>query len=245
MKVALCCRGKAENTAIVEKTDHKRGITMEQAILEFEHVTGTSRKFHLEDINFSLPAGYLMGLAGKNGAGKTTLVDYIINPKQKYTGTIRLCGKDIREDHVACREYIGLVSDKNSFFTAYSAIQNVELLSGLYKKFNMDLFSAAMKRMELSTGKIVGTMSRGELMRFQMAFAMAHDTKLYLLDEATAGMDPVFRVDFFKILHEVIAKEDASVLMVTHIAEEVEHKMDYVGIMEAGRMVSFGENELQ
>lgn len=80
-------------------------------------------------------------------------------------------------------------------------------------------------------------------MRFQMAFAMAHGTKLYLLDEATAGMDPVFRVDFFKILHEVIAEEEASVLMATHLAEELEHKMDYVGIMEEGRMVSFGENE--
>lgn len=218
---------------------------MEQTILEFEHVTGTSRKFHLDDINFSLPAGYLMGIAGKNGAGKTTLLDYIMNPQRQYTGTIRLCGKDIRTDHVSCREYLGLVSDKNPFFTEYSAKQNAELLGNLYEKFNMDLFSGTMKRMELSAGKIVGKMSRGELMRFQMAFAMAHSTKLYLLDEATAGMDPVFRVDFFKMLHEVIAREDASVLMVTHIAEEVEHKMDYVGIMEAGRMVSFGENELR
>ena len=53
----------------------------------------------------------------------------------------------------------------------------------------------------------------------------------------------MFRVDFFKILHEVIAEEEASVLMATHLAEELEHKMDYVGIMEEGRMVSFGENE--
>ena len=216
---------------------------MEQTILEFEHVSGTSRKFKLDDINFVLPAGYLMGLAGKNGAGKTTLIDCIVNPKQKYTGTIRLCGKDIRTDHVACRELIGFVSDKNPFFMEYSAKQNAELLGGLYKKFNMDLFSETMKRMELSTSKIVGKMSRGELMRFQMAFAMAHGTKLYLLDEATAGMDPVFRVDFFKILHEVIAEEDASVLMATHLAEELEHKMDYVGLMEEGRMISFGENE--
>lgn len=214
-------------------------------MLEFEHVTGTSRKFHLQDINFTLPAGYLMGLAGKNGAGKTMLIDYIMNPKQKYTGTIRICGTDIRTDHAKAREYIGLVSDKNIFFNEYSAKQNAELLGGLYRKFHMDLFLTVMKRMELSDGKVVGKMSRGELMRFQMAFAMAHDTRLYLLDEATAGMDPVFRIDFFKLLHDVIEEEEASVLMVTHIAEEVEHKMDYVGIMEAGHMVSFGENELQ
>lgn len=215
---------------------------MEEAILEFEHVTGTKRKFHLGDVNFCLPAGYLMGLAGKNGAGKTTLFDYIMNPKQQYTGTIRLCGEDIRKDHVAMRNKIGFVSEKNQFFNGYSAQKNAELLGGFYQKFDMEMFRLTMKRMEVGTGKIVGKMSRGELMRFQMAFAMAHGTKLYLLDEATAGMDPVFRVDFFKILHEIIGEEQASVLMATHLSEELEHKVDYVGIMEHGKMISFGEN---
>lgn len=217
---------------------------MEQMVLEFEHVTGKGKKFHLEDVSFSLPAGYFMGLAGKNGAGKTTLLDYIMNSRQQYTGTIRLCGRDIRENHVECREKIGFVSDKNMFLAEFSAKENAQLLGGLYQNFDEERFEATMKKMEVSVGKVVGKMSRGEWMRFQMAFAMAHDAKLYLLDEATAGMDPVFRVDFFKILHEVIAGEDASVLMATHLAEEIEHKMDYVGIMEGGRMISFGENEL-
>lgn len=215
---------------------------MERTMLEFEHVTGMARKFHLEDVNFSLPAGYLMGLAGKNGAGKTTLMDYIVNPKRHYTGTIRMDGVDIRENHRAAREKMGFVSDRNTFLTECSAKQNAEVLGSLYERFDLELFLQVMKKMELPAGKIVGKMSRGELMRFQMAFAMAHGTKLYLLDEATAGMDPVFRVDFFKILHEVIAEEQASVLMVTHLAEELERKLDYVGILEAGRLTSFGEN---
>lgn len=215
---------------------------MEQTMLEFEHVTGTARKFHLEDVNFLLPAGYLMGLAGKNGAGKTTLMDYIVNPKQCYTGIIRMDGVDIRKNHRAALEKIGFVSDKNSFLMACSARQNAEVLGSLYEWFDMEIFLEAMKKMEVSTGKTVGKISRGELMRFQMAFAMAHGTKLYLLDEATAGMDPVFRVDFFKILHEVIGEEQASVLMATHLAEELERKVDYVGVLEAGRLTSFGEN---
>lgn len=215
---------------------------MENTILQFEHVTGTSRKFHLTDVNFSLPAGYLMGLAGKNGAGKTTLLDYIMNPKMQYNGTIRLCGEDIRKDHVKCLEIIGFVSEKNQFFYEYSAQKNAQLLGGFYQNFDMEMFRSAMKKMEVGTEKIVGKMSRGELMRFQMAFAMAHGTRLYLLDEATAGMDPVFRVDFFRLLHEIIKEEQASVLMATHLSEELEHKMDYVGIMEKGQMISFGES---
>ena len=61
-------------------------------LLEFEHVTGTNKKFALQDVSFALPEGYIMGLAGKNGAGKSTLIDYIVNPVQQYTGTIRIDG---------------------------------------------------------------------------------------------------------------------------------------------------------
>lgn len=215
---------------------------MDTPILEFDHVTGKSRKFHLEDVSFALPAGYLMGLAGKNGAGKSTLLDYIMNPKQNYTGTIRFLGEDLRENHTGALEHLGFVSERNSFFEEYSAMQNARLLGKLYRQFDMERFSDAAKKMELSVGKIVGQMSRGERMRFQTAFAMAHDTRLYLLDEATAGLDPIFRHDFLHMIQEVIADERTSVLMVTHLSQELAQKADYIGIMEAGRLISFGEN---
>lgn len=211
-------------------------------ILEFSHVTGKTRKFHLEDVSFALPTGYLMGLAGANGAGKSTLVDTIMNPKQNYTGTIRFMGEDIRQNHTAALEHLGLVAERNLFLEQYSAEQNAILLGKLYQSFELETFKDAMKKMELSAAKAVGTMSRGERMRFQMAFAMAHDTRLFLLDEATAGLDPVFRHDFLYMVQTVMAEKGASVLMVTHLTEELEQKADYVGIMEAGRLISFGEN---
>lgn len=215
---------------------------MDTPVLEFSHVTGKARKFHLEDISFALPAGYLMGLAGQNGAGKSTLFDYIMNRRQNFTGTIRVLGKDIRENRLECLEHIGLVSEENSFFEQYSAKQNAMLLGTLYRQFDMERFLGALEKMELPAGKQVGTMSRGERMRFQMAFAMAHDTRLYLLDEATAGLDPVFRHDFLRITQEVLADGRTSVLLATHLSQELEQKADYVGILEKGRLISFGEN---
>ena len=211
-------------------------------LLEFEHVTGTSKKFHLEDIHFSLPAGYIMGLAGKNGAGKTTLIDYIMNPKVRYTGTIRIDGADIRKNLITTRNQVGFVSEENRFLKERSALQNAEILGPLYEVWDMELFREALNKMDLSSTRVVGKMSRGELMKFQMAFAMAHKPVLYLLDEVTVGMDPVFRIDFFKMLQEVIRTEEASVLMTSHIQTEIGQKMDYVGIMEAGRLIQFGES---
>lgn len=210
-------------------------------ILEFKNVTGTSKKYALQDINFSLEAGYIMGLAGKNGAGKSTLLDYIMNPKQQYTGEIRIHGINIRENHRYMMNKLGFISDHNLFFLDRTAEQNAEILGVLYEEWDRGIFYQAMKKMELSVKKTVGKMSRGELFKFQTAFAMAHKPAVYLIDEVTAGMDPVFRIDYFKMLQELIADEKASILMTSHIADEIHRKMDYVGIMEDGKLVKFGD----
>ncbi len=212
-------------------------------LLEFEHVTGTAQHFRLQDVSFALPAGYIMGLAGKNGAGKTTLISYIIEPKQRYIGTIRIDGVDIRENHATMRNKIGLVSDENPFLEERTAGQNAEMLGKLYAEWDGELFEEVMKKLEVPTGLTVGKMSRGERLKFQLAFAMAHHTKLYLLDEVTAGMDPVFRIQFFRMLNELIAQEDVSVLMTSHVPEKIERKMDYVAILKDGRLESFGVSQ--
>lgn len=211
-------------------------------LLEFVNVTGKKGRFKLDNISFSLPAGYIMGLTGVNGAGKTTLIDYIMNEKKRYKGTIKIGGVDIRENHADMRNLIGFVSDENVFFEDRTCDQNVELMSMFYKDFDGDIYKQAMKDMNVAGGLTLSKMSRGERMKFQMAFAMAHKPSIYLLDEVTAGMDPVFRIDFFRMLHKVIEDEGASVLMTSHIESEMEQKMDYLGVLEEGRLMEFGES---
>lgn len=210
-------------------------------ILEFINVTGTSKKYSLQDISFSLEPGYIMGLAGKNGAGKSTLLDYIMNPRQQYTGEIKINGVNIRENHRYMLNKLGFISDNNSFLLDRTAEQNGEILGVLYEEWDKGVFYNAMKKMDLSVKKTVGKMSRGELFKFQTAFAMAHNPAVYLIDEVTAGMDPVFRIDYFKMLQEIIADEKASIIMTSHIQDEIHRKMDYVGILEDGKLVQFGD----
>lgn len=218
------------------------GIEMEEMLLEFEHVSGTKGKFRLEDISFALPAGYIMGLMGPNGAGKSTLMTYIMQENVKYTGTIRVGGVDIKENHAYMKNFIGFVSEDNQFLDDYSGMDNAKLLGMFYEKFDMELFKENMKEMGVSTSTPYKKLSRGEKLKFQMAFAMAHSPKIYLLDEVTVGMDPVFRIDFFKILQKVIENEQASVLMTSHIESEMKQKTDFVGIIKEGKLVEFGES---
>ena len=237
--------------------------------LEWKNVSGNNRKgFNLKDISFEAEAGYLIGIAGKNGAGKTTMFHYMADKKKQYDGKIFLDGEllhsvskaeDVNnengyedskdkssgrnDNHTKQLQYIAYISDERQFISNYTAMANAELISVFYDNWDKDRFIEAMKRMELSTGKEFGSMSRGEKLKFQMAFAMGYQPKLYLLDEVTGGMDPVFRKEFFRILREILVTEETIVIMTTHIQEELEEKMDYVGIVENGQLVSFGENE--
>lgn len=215
---------------------------MEEILLAFEQVTGTKGKFRLQNISFALPAGYIMGLMGVNGAGKTTLMNYIMNEKSAYTGTIKIAGQDMKQDDGKLKNIIGLVSEENRFLNERTAAQNVEILSGFYEDFDKEIFRSAMETMGVSGNLTYGKMSRGERLKFQMAFAMAHHARLYLLDEVTVGMDPVFRMDFFRLLQRIIRDGQCSVLMTSHIESEMEQKTDYVGILEQGNLVHFGES---
>ncbi|MGN0339091.1 MAG: ATP-binding cassette domain-containing protein [Lachnospira sp.] len=218
---------------------------MEQIIFSAKNVNGNKGKFTLKNIDFELPCGYIMGVVGKNGAGKTTFFRYIMDEKKKYNGSFFLGGRDISEDHVWLMNHVGFVSEDNTYFMRRTAFQNVDLLKDFYSEFDMELFLNVMKLSKLDAAKTVGCMSRGEYMKFQLAFAIAYKPELLLLDEPTAGMDPVYRKDFYKLLKEILEQHHCSVIMSSHIEEDIDKQFDYIGLFEDGNFVSFKENELK
>ncbi len=217
---------------------------MNDIIFSAKDVNGT-KGFQLKKIHFDLPRGYIMGIIGKNGAGKTTFFDYIMNDRKRYRGSFLLEGEEIHADHLKTLQQIGFVSEKNEFLDLRSAEQNAKMLGRFYTAFDMEVFYQTLEMEKLSKSKAIGNMSRGELMKFQLAFAMAHKPKLFLLDEVTAGMDPVIRIDFYKLLRTHMETTNCSVILSTHLEEEIEKQLDYIGILEAGQFVSFAENELR
>lgn len=223
---------------------------MEDIIFVAKNVNGRKtphlfkKQFLLRNIDFELPVGYIMGIIGKNGAGKTTFFDYIMNEKKRYDGQFLLDGRDITEDPSWMMDHVGFVSEENHFFRLRTAKQNAEMLGRFYSVFDMDLFHQTMESANLSVKKNVGQMSRGEYMKFQLAFAIAHKPRLLLLDEATAGMDPVYRKDFYKLLRNLLEKEECSIIMSSHLEDDIDKQFDYIGCFEDGEFVSFKENEL-
>ena len=137
---------------------------------------------------------------------------------------------------------VGFVSEDNIFFNERTAGQNAEILSVFYEQFDMELYRETMKQMDIAPEHTYGKMSRGEKIKMQLAFAIAHKSRLLLLDEATAGLDPVYRIELFNMIRHMLAEENVTVLMISHNMNEIDKNADYVAIMKDGMLGGFQEN---
>lgn len=214
--------------------------------------TGLGRRtdFRISDVNFELEQGYLMCLLGENGSGKSTLLRLLYGLKKPDAGTITWKGREFggtREAEKAdFRGEIAYVGEEDLFFCHNSIGENIDYFSDFYpgfsrKNFNgmLEDFGVDVKILEKSLREV----STGERKQVQLAFAMARRPGLLLLDEPGANLDPVFRVSLMDMLQRQIAKEEISVIISTHILEDVEDVADYIGIMSGGNMKFFGDRE--
>lgn len=210
-------------------------------MLEFRKVRIKRGEFVLKDISFQLEEGYVLGIVGKNGAGKSTLLKGILEPNKKDSGEILWKGENIWEKREWFLSRCAYIGEDNPFFKKRTALENMKLMESLYPDFSMDAFLSYMKEMKVSVKSLVEEYSRGQFIRFQLAFARARKAELYLFDEATAGMDPVFRREFYQIIREALT-EKATVLMTTHILSDIQRTADYILELEKGEILYFQEN---
>ena len=148
---------------------------MEDIIFSAKQVQGKKAlfgkgRFALQNVDFELPSGYIMGIIGENGAGKTTFFRYIMEEKKHYRGSFYLDGTDIAEDHPWSMNRIVFVSEERLFLRQKSARENARMLGSFYDAFDMDQFAALMEQMDLTTARTVEKMSRGENMKFQLFY---------------------------------------------------------------------------
>ena len=137
---------------------------------------------------------------------------------------------------------VAFISEDIEFLNNASAAENAEIIGRFYSRYEKALFEEMMKKMDLSSGMKADEMSKGQNMRFQLALAMSHSPELILLDEPTAGMDPVFKKDFYMILKKYLDRGGCSVIMSSNLNEDIENHFDYTGYFENGVFTRFTEN---
>lgn len=207
---------------------------------------GNRTKFIVQNVNFSLEPGYLMCLLGKNGSGKSTLLQLLYGIMPVDQGSVSWFGKKTYDNAELVRQEVAYVGEETGFFESRTIRENVEILSLLYIEFKYDKWNDYLKQFGLkniSETQRFSEFSTGQKRQIQLAFALARSPKLLLLDEPTANLDPVFRVEFMELLQHLMAIEETSIIISTHILDDVEEIADYIGVMRDGEMVLFGDRE--
>lgn len=205
-------------------------------IIKCDNVNKIYKDFSLKSISLNIESGYLTGLIGVNGAGKTTLINILAGIDDNFTGKVLINDIDIKKNPAKAKEEIGLVSEKLTFFLDKTAYENGILLGEYFKNWNMNNFYLWLDKMNLPKGQPLYQFSKGMKMKFQICFAMAHSPKFLLLDEPTAGFDPVFRKDFLNMLQDIL-NQDVGILMSTHITTDLDKIADYIIVLDNGEII--------
>ncbi len=193
--------------------------------------------FALDHVSLTLPGGSIMGLIGENGAGKTTTIKCILNLVRRDGGEILIWGRDNLREEVAAKAGVGLVLDECFFHDSLRPRDLKRVLGPVFQDWDDGLYGDYLDKFHLPGNKLIREFSRGMKMKLSLAAALAHHPRLLILDEATAGLDPVVRDEILDEFLAFIQDEDHAVLLSSHITSDLEKAADYITYLHRGKVV--------
>ena len=192
-------------------------------------------------MSFAVDAGTIVGIVGSNGAGKTTTIKSILGIVAPDEGSIALFGEEIvgapAKRLAKLKQNVGAVFDSCSFPDEYSVKNAEKAMRSVYESWNDDAFWRLAEIFRLPAKSKVKDLSRGMGMKLSLACALAHSPRLLVLDEATAGLDPIARDEVLDMLRGFVAEDESrAVLMSTHITSDLDKAADHVVCIDAGNV---------
>lgn len=217
---------------------------MSENALELRHVSRRLGDFELRDVNLTLPKGCILGLVGENGAGKSTTIRLLTGELRPDSGTVSVLdaepgGPDFR----AVKERLGVVLDDAWFPEILNARQVGTMMAMTYESWDAELYESYLTRFTLPREKNFKDYSRGMRMKLAIAAALAHRPEVLLLDEATAGLDPIVRDEVLELFNEFTREEDHSILISSHILSDLEKLCDYIAFLHQGQLLFCDEKD--
>jgi ABC-2 type transport system ATP-binding protein len=195
----------------------------------------------VDKVNFYVPKGEIFGLLGPNGAGKTTTIRMLCGIIRPSSGNGTVLGFDIRKDAEEIKKNIGYMSQKFSLYDDLTASENLNFYASIYgvpksdrnKRIQDLIDQSGLRGVEK---ELTSSLSGAWRQRLALACAIAHKPPMLFLDEATAGVDPVSRREFWDLIYEM-ASTGTSILATTHYMDEAEY-CNTIGMMYEGQMIA-------
>ncbi len=178
-------------------------------------------------INFEVKQGEIFGFLGPNGAGKSTTIRMLCGIIAPTSGSGEVGGFDIIKEQHNIKEHIGYMSQKFSLYNDLTVEENINFFSGIYKipnqekkeRFQATIRTAGLEGME---SNLTSTLAGGWKQRLALGCALIHKPKIIFLDEPTSGVDPITRMNFWKVIKQ-LASQGVTVFVTTHYMDEAEN----------------------
>ena len=194
-------------------------------------------------MNLHVKKGRIYGLLGRNGAGKTTTMKMLLGLTKPTSGNIKIFGKSMKDSPEEIKNKIGFVYDSLNFYPHVTIRDFKNISKYFYKDFNKAKFDEYLTKFDINEKLKIKNLSKGQSAKLMLANALSHNAKLLILDEPTAGLDPVVRKEVLMYLQEFIEEEDTSVLICTHNTEELDRIADYITFINNGEVVFSKDKE--
>ena len=196
--------------------------------------------FALGPLSLDIPKGAICALVGPNGAGKTTLMNLMMGIGRADEGDTLLLGHDVRTAEVEVKRRTAFVSPDLSYRAWGTVGRALDFVSAFYRDWNESRSVNLQYQLGLQRSARIDALSFGERVKLSVLMALSRDADLLLLDEPTAGLDPLARQLLFTELLRFMQNEERTIVISSHQLVELERFADHVAILNEGQLVTFG-----
>ncbi|WP_053020022.1 phenol-soluble modulin export ABC transporter ATP-binding protein PmtA [Staphylococcus haemolyticus] len=209
-------------------------------VIEVKDVSFQSSVFSINNLSFSIPQGFVTGFIGANGAGKTTIIRMIMDIIEPNHGHISIFGEPIANKPKWIKNKIGFVYSEVYFNQQWTAKKLEKMVSPFYTDWDSQAFKNYLEKFNLPFDEKIKNFSTGMKMKLSLALALSHHAELFILDEPTAGLDPIVRNEVLEILQSELLDEHKTLFISTHIISDLEKIADYLVHIKDGEVIMQG-----
>lgn len=191
----------------------------------------------VDDLNLRVAAGEVFGYLGPNGAGKTTTIRMLLALQRSTAGHAKVLGLDTRHDPVAICSRVGYLPGELALYPRMTGRQHIDWFAHARRQHHTSLADQLIERFQVVIDRPAKELSSGNRQKIGLVLAFMHLPDLLILDEPTAGLDPLMQNEFEQLVRETVA-EGRTVFLSSHELDEVQRLADRVGIIKEGQLIA-------
>ncbi|MBD3922367.1 ABC transporter ATP-binding protein [Paenibacillus sp. PR3] len=218
---------------------------MEKVAISLAGVEQHRAHFRLGPIDLDIPEGYVTAIIGPNGSGKSSTFRLLLDLSKPDAGQMSILGHPVGQgDDRSWKRQIGYLQEESDYLdNSIRGSEKATFIRKWYAEWDVNLYQDLLRRFEVDDSIKLGKMSKGMRRKFELALVIAHKPKLLLLDEPSSGLDPIAWRSMIDILHRYMEPGDRTILMASHIIDEVRRLADYIVFMARGQILGKYEKD--